>query len=81
MTDPEISARIALLTQVVRMMMRERAFEAGKTPADVLAYAETVRRFFEAQNQDPEAEMYVNAQVSAFFDVLAQDLKKMRETR
>ena len=76
----EAAAKLALLTQLVRMMMRERAFEVGKTPEDVLTYAETVRMFFEENGAPGVSEMYINAEVSVFFDVLAKDLKKMRET-
>jgi hypothetical protein len=81
MTDMslETAARIALLTQLVRLLMRERALQAGMTPEDVLAYAETVRQFFEGRGK-PRSEMgmYIDAQVTAFFDVLAKDLKQAR---
>lgn len=72
----QMVARMQLLTRLLQVEMVDRAVEKGRTPEEVLAYAETVRQFFEREAASPEEEMYMNAEVSSFFDELAQSLRK-----
>jgi hypothetical protein len=80
MTDipPKAVAKLELLYQLVRMMLKERAFEVGKTPKDMLQYGETVREFFKHRPSAGLSEMLLNAEVTGFFDLLAAELRKMR---
>ncbi|CAH1677756.1 hypothetical protein [Chelatococcus sp.] len=71
-------AQVALLRQLVRLLLLERAYEGGKTPDDILAYAEKIRQFFEENNPPGIVEMRMNAEVTAFFDQLADELRGLR---
>ena len=71
----EAAAKLALLTQLVRLMMRENAIAAKKTPEDVLAYGEVCRQFIEKNMPPGIPEMPMNAAITEFFNVLARDLK------
>jgi hypothetical protein len=74
----DLKARVDLLNQLVRMMMRELAFDAGKTPDDVLRSGEEVRQFFEANLPVGVDEMRMNGEVTAFFNLLATELRAMK---
>jgi hypothetical protein len=81
MSDTErLTARIALLSQLVRLIMREQAVSRGKTADDIKAFAEDVRVFFEERLPPGTTEMYINAEVTSFFDVLAREVGGSKES-
>jgi hypothetical protein len=71
---------LSFYINLFRMMLKERAFEVGKTPKDILQYGETVREFFKHRPPAGLSEMLLNAEVTGFFDLLAAELRKMRES-
>ena len=55
---------------------REQAIANNKTADDIMRYAEVVKQFFEARlPTGSQEEIYMNAEVDAFFTLLASDLK------
>jgi hypothetical protein len=57
------SARLSLLEQNVKLLFRERAHVSNQDSAYIMQYAEQVKRFFEGQMKDPEAEARMVAEV------------------
>lgn len=70
---PDMPAKLALLAQLVRLMMKENAIAAKKTPEDILVYGELCRQFIEKNMPPGIQEMHMNAEVTEFFNVLARD--------
>jgi hypothetical protein len=75
-----MSAQLRVLNHLLRMIMRERGIQKKQTPAGVLAYSKKLKTFFQANGKQSEEEMYINAEVDAFFQGLASDLQKHLES-
>jgi hypothetical protein len=74
-------ARLALLTQLVRILMRDRANAHNQTPEEILHWAEEIKRFFEQRPIGVAAEGYLTAAVDEFFNLLASEVRTDRENR
>lgn len=84
MSEPQqeatrLFARVALLEQLVRLLYREQALEAGMSPEYILSLAETMKQFFETRITDASS-AYMTAAVDNFFNVLASDVRERQET-
>jgi hypothetical protein len=71
-------AKLSLLEQLVRLLLRERAAANNQTDADIREWAEDAKRFFEQRMPPGTAESYMTAAVDAFFAVLANDVVQDR---
>ena len=71
-------AKIGLLEQLVRLLLRERASIHGQTPEDILTWAEEQKQFFEG-NMSKGSEIYVTGAVDAFFNLLASEVRADRQ--
>jgi hypothetical protein len=72
-------AKVSLLEQLVRVNLRELALANGKTPEDVLQWAEEQKVFFE-QRMPPGTEAHMTAAIDGFFNVLPNDLRKILDS-
>jgi hypothetical protein len=73
-------AKLSLLEQLVRLLLRERASRQDQTPDDIRRWAEETKAFFEARMPPGRAESYITAAVDTFFTVLASDVARNRES-
>ncbi len=71
----EVFARQALLVQLVRLLLRERAAEKGQTEHDIMQWAEETKLFFERNVTSGLVEDYLTGAVDTFFNVLASEVK------
>jgi hypothetical protein len=74
-------ARVTLLTQLMRIILRERAAINDHSPEDVLKWGEEIKQFFEKGTDLGLAEGYLTAAVDQFFNALASEVKLDRENR
>lgn len=74
------AANATLLLQLVRLLLRERAAEAGQTPEDILRWAEEQKEYFE-NRYPPGSEIFITGAIEAFFNQLASEVKADRDTR
>jgi hypothetical protein len=74
-------ARLTLLTQLVRVLLRERAFLNNQTPEDILKFSEDMKQFFEKQRPAHQADPFVEAAIDEFFNLLASEVKQDRENQ
>ena len=75
----EMFARQALLIQLVRLLLRERAAANGQTESEILEWGEEIKRFFEEQMPPGVAESYLTGAVDVFFNVLSAEVKSDRQ--
>ena len=68
-------AKLSLLEQLVKLLLRERAMRNSQTPAEILKWAEEQKQFFEKQ-MTPGSEVYLTGAIDAFFNALAADVKR-----
>lgn len=73
-----VFARQALLMQLVRVLLRERAVNNGHTREDVMRWSEEIKQFFEHGTPSVVAESYLTAAVDEFFKVLAAEVEQHR---
>lgn len=77
----EMFARQALLIQLMRLLLRERASQNGQTERDILEWSEDTKRFFEERMPPGVAESYMTGAVDVFFNLLAAEVKADRENQ
>lgn len=71
-------AKLSLLEQLVRLLLRERAARNSQTPDEIREWAEDIKQFFEARMPPGMAEAHLTGAVDAFFTVLASDVERDR---
>ena len=69
-------ARLTLLTQLMRILLRERAHMAGQTGEDILKWSEDIKQFFEGQNPSGQADAFLTAACDEFFNQLATEVDR-----
>jgi hypothetical protein len=72
-------ARQSLLTHLVRLLLRERAFANNQTRDDIMKWAEETKKFFESEVPSIVTSSYLTAAVDDFFKVLAADVERDRK--
>jgi hypothetical protein len=72
-------ARLSLLTQLMRLLLRERAAANNQTSEDILKWSEETKLFFERHVPHVAAEGYLTAAIDEFFNVLASEVRQDRE--
>jgi hypothetical protein len=63
-----------LLTQLVRILLRERAFANNQTADDILKWSEEIKKFFESQLPAGQ-DAFFTAACDEFFNLLASEVK------
>jgi hypothetical protein len=78
---PLALARIARLTQLVRILLRDRAAQHGQTGEDILRWSEDIKRFFEERLPSGDSDAYMSAVIDEFFNFLAAEVRGDQESR
>lgn len=68
-------ARLIVLEQLVAVLIRERAIEAGKTADDVARYADEIKTYFESSDRTPRIQDFLTAAVDRLFQQISADLR------
>jgi hypothetical protein len=64
-------ARLTLITNLIRLLLRERAFVNGQTKKDILEWSEETKRSFQEEGKlDP----FLEAAIDEFFNLLASEV-------
>jgi hypothetical protein len=72
--EAQILARLTLLERVVGMMIRESMLKSGKGPADILAFGEVVKEFFDGRTPEGATDQELAAAADRFFSAIASDV-------
>lgn len=74
-----VIARQALLLQLMRLLLRERAAANSQTEDDITEWAEGIKQFFEGGTPEGVARDYLVGAVDGFFNLLAAEVKADRD--
>ena len=72
--EAQSQARLTVLELVVGIMVRENMLKSGKGPADILAFGETVKKFFDTRTPIGATEKQLSEAADKFFSAIASDV-------
>ncbi|MGO4682350.1 hypothetical protein [Hyphomicrobium sp. 2TAF46] len=72
--ESQLLARVTVLERVVGMMVRESMLGTGQDPRHILAYGESIKKFFEGRTPMGATEDEINAAADRFFSEIASDI-------
>jgi hypothetical protein len=72
----KLAAQNSLLMQLVRLLMKERAYANGLTADDVMEHADQIKSFFEGRIENQESAAFLVGAVDSFFNTLASDIRQ-----
>ena len=72
--EAQLEARLTVLEFVVGMIVRDNMLKSGKGPADILAFAETVKKFLSNRTPTGPSDQQMSEAADKFFSAIASDV-------
>jgi hypothetical protein len=68
-------AKIALVEELLRLVMVERAYGKGRTPETVQGHASAIKKIFAERKRPGLSQEHLHAEIDRFYGLFAEELK------